>query len=206
MKFNKFKILILINIVLVGIVFILIFINKNKYTYEQITYRKDYLSQEVKIEVEKIKEEEKERKKEEELKRQEKVFDNLTYEELVAKVNRNLNSTLSSKGYLFVDYCLEFGVDPYLAVAIALHETGCKWNCSQLTNSCNNVGGQKGYGCGEYASFSSLDEGIYAFVSNIYYNYYLFGLTNADLMNSKYAESKTWALNVNRYINEIKNS
>ena len=39
-----------------------------------------------------------------------------------------------------------------------------------------------------------------------YHNYYLFGLTNADLMNSKYAESTTWASNVNRYITEIKNS
>ena len=207
MKISKFEILVLINIILLGIIIVLsnIIIDKN-YDYEAIVYSKEYLSEEVKEKVEEIKEEKRQEEIELELERNKKVFDNLTYDELVAKINRNLNSSLSNKGYLFVDYSLKFGVDPYLATAIALHETGCKWNCSYLTNVCNNVGGQKGAGCGEYASFSSIEEGIYAFISNIYYNYYLFGLNTPDLMNSKYAESKTWASNVNRYINEIKNS
>mgnify|MGYP002511620479 CR=1 FL=1 len=38
----------------------------------------------------------------------------------------------------------------YLAVAIVLHETGCKWTCSKLVRECNNVGGMKGSGCGSY--------------------------------------------------------
>ena len=207
MKVSKFEVLVFINIFLVGIIVVLSFILKSdNYSYETVVYRKEYFSEEVKEEIEKIKEEKRKEQLEEELRLQQVVYDNLTYSELVDKINRHLNSTLSGKGHLFVDYCLEFGVDPYLAVSIALHETGCKWNCSYLTNACNNVGGQKGYGCGEYASFNSIEEGIYAFVSNIYHNYYLFGLTNADLMNSKYAESTTWASNVNRYINEIKNS
>lgn len=207
MKVSKFEILVLINIILLGVIIVLSNIIKDKdYDYETIVYSKDYLSEEVKEKVEEIKEEKRQEEIEKELEKQKIVFDNLTYDELVAKINRNLNSSLSGKGYLFVDYSLEFGVDPYLATAIALHETGCKWNCSYLTNVCNNVGGQKGSGCGEYASFPSLEEGIYAFISNIYYNYYLFGLNTPDLMNSKYAESITWASNVNRYINEIKNS
>ena len=130
----------------------------------------------------------------------------MTMSELSNQLNKSLKGILSGKGETFAKYSVEYNIDPYLSLAIVLHETGCKWNCSYLTNTCNNVGGQKGSGCGEYASFSSLEEGIYAFVSNIYYNYYLFGLNTPDLMNSKYAESKTWASNVNRYINEIKNS
>ena len=43
-----------------------------------------------------------------------------------------------------------------LAVSIMLHETGCKWGCSYLVNSCNNVGGQKGSGCGAYSYFDSF--------------------------------------------------
>lgn len=207
MKISKFEILVLINIILLGIIIVLSnIVKETKYDYEAIVYKKDYLSEEVKERVEEIKEEKRLEEIREEAERKRIVFDNLTYDELVAKINRSLNSTLTNKGYLFVDYSLQFGVDPYLTTAIALHETGCKWNCSYLTNVCNNVGGQKGVGCGDYASFSSLEEGIYAFVSNIYYNYYLFGLNTPDLMNSKYAESTTWAYNVNRYINEIKNS
>lgn len=207
MKISKFEILVLINIILLSIILVLFTMVVDKdYDYEAIVYSKEYLSDEVKEKVEEIKEEKRQEEIEKELERNKKVYDNLTYDELVAKINRNLNSTLSNKGYLFVDYSLELGVDPYLATAIALHETGCKWNCSYLTNVCNNVGGQKGVGCGEYASFSTLEEGIYAFISNIYYNYYLFGLNTPDLMNKKYAESTTWASNVNRYISEIKNS
>lgn len=207
MRISKLELLVIINIFLLGIIIVLFNIIKGKdYDYETIVYNKEYLSEEVKEKVEEIKEEKRQEEIEKEIEKNKIVFDNLTYDELVTKINRNLNSTLSNKGNLFVDYSLKLGVNPYLATAIALHETGCKWNCSYLTNTCNNVGGQKGKGCGEYASFPSLEEGIYAFISNIYYNYYLFGLNTPELMNSKYAESKTWAFNVNKYINEIKNS
>ena len=53
------------------------------------------------------------------------VYDGLTKEELVDKLNRNLNSTLSGTGEIFANYAIEYGIDPYLAVAIVLHETGC---------------------------------------------------------------------------------
>ena len=46
--------------------------------------------------------------------------------------------------------------DSYVAVAIMLHETGCKSNCSSLVRNCNNVGGQKGSpGCNGGAASSS---------------------------------------------------
>ena len=68
------------------------------------------------------------------------VYDNMTMEELSAKLDRSLNSDLLGKGYLFASKSLELGVDPYVAVAIVLEETGCKWNCSNLVKQCNNVG------------------------------------------------------------------
>lgn len=134
------------------------------------------------------------------------VFDNLTYSELVDKINRSLYDDLSGKGDVIVSKSLELGVDPYLATAIMLHETGCTWGCSYLVKACNNVGGQKGYGCGDYSSFNSLDEGINAMITNLYNNYYLYGLTTPEAINPKYAEDPNWGNNINNYIEKIRNN
>jgi len=133
-------------------------------------------------------------------------FDGMTVDELANKLERSLKNELSGKGYLYASYSLEKGVDPYLAVAISLEETGCNWNCSRLVKTCNNVGGMKGKGCGSYGAFPTLDDGIKAFIDNIYRNYVAYGLTTADTMNPKYAENPKWSTNVNRYITKIKNS
>lgn len=136
------------------------------------------------------------------------VYDGLTIEELSDKLNRSLKSVLANQGYFIATYSLEKGVDPYLATAIMLHETGCSSNnCSSLVTYCNNVGGMKGSpGCGggSYRSFSTLEEGIQAFIDNLANNYYAYGLTTPELMNSKYAESTTWASRVNAHISQIK--
>lgn len=87
-----------------------------------------------------------------------------------------------------------------------MHETGCTWNCSHITKSCNNVGGQKGDGCGAYKAYDTLEEGIYGFISNIKVNYVDYGLTTAETMNPKYAEDTEWSSKVNKYIEKIKNS
>lgn len=138
------------------------------------------------------------------------VYDNMTFDELASKLDRSLNSTLSNKGHVFAKYALEYDVDPYLVTAIALYETGCKWNCSFLVKNCNNVGGVKGSpscGSGSYKTYNSLDEGIEMFISNIRNNYYDYGLVDAYSMQRKYTGgSTTWAGKVNAYINEIKNN
>ena len=131
----------------------------------------------------------------------------LTYDELVAKLNRSLNSTLAGKGDIFAKYATELGIDPYLAVAIVLHETGCKWECSTLLKQCNNVGGMKGgpsCGGGAYKAFPTLDAGIRGYIENLSRNYYAVGLTTPELMNSKYASSPTWASKVNAYVSQIR--
>ena len=132
------------------------------------------------------------------------VLDGMTLTELTDKLNKSLTSTLTNTGHYFAKYYVKTGLDPYLSVAIVLHETGCKWGCSYLVNACNNVGGQKGSGCGDYAYFNSLDEGIMAFINNLSRNYIDYGLTTPELINPKYAEDPNWAKNVNKYIEQIK--
>lgn len=135
------------------------------------------------------------------------VYDGLTKKELVAKIERSLNSTIQGIGDLFVTHALEVGVDPYVALAIVLEETGCVWECSTLVQECNNIGGQVGSpscGNGPYKAFASLEEGVKAFLDNLSRNYYQQGLNTPELMNQKYASSKTWAAKVNRYVEKIK--
>ena len=135
------------------------------------------------------------------------VYDGLTLEQLIIKIDKSLSSDLKGKGELFATYSLEKGVDPYLAVAISLHETGCKWGCSTLVKKCNNVGGQVGGpSCngGSYKRYDTLEEGIKGFIDNIAKNYVKKGLTTAEEMNPKYAADTKWASKVNKYIDEIK--
>lgn len=135
------------------------------------------------------------------------VYENMTRQELIADLDRSFTSTLTGKTELFVDHALKVGVDPYLATAIMLEETGCKWKCSALVRNCNNIGGQKGTpSCngGSYRSYPTLDEGIYGFLNNLSRNYYQKGLTTPEQIGKKYAASTTWASKINRYIKEIK--
>lgn len=132
------------------------------------------------------------------------VYDGTTMEELTAKLNKNLKSTLAGKGNIYAKYAIEYKVDPYLALAISLHETGCNAECSNLVKTKNNVGGMMG--SNGALSFETLDIGIEKFIKNIKKNYYDYGLTTPEEMNPKYAESKTWAKKVNKYIETIKAS
>lgn len=131
------------------------------------------------------------------------VFDGLTMNGLADKLNRSLNSTISGKGYLIASYSLQLGIDPYVATAIILHETGCNGTCSALVSECNNVGGQKGgpsCGGGAYKAYPTLDEGIMGYLDNLYRNYYSKGLTTVETIGPKYAASTTWASKVNNYV------
>lgn len=138
------------------------------------------------------------------------VYKNMTLEQLGEKLDRSLKSTLSGYGYTIASYALEYDVDPYMAVAIILHETGCNsGKCSGLVRKCNNVGGMKGgpnCGNGSYKKFETLDEGIESFIRNLSKNYIKKGLTTPEAINKKYAESNSWAGKVKYYINKIENS
>ena len=135
------------------------------------------------------------------------VYDGLTMDQLAEKLDRSLKNELHGYGRLYAEYTLATGVDPYIAVAISLHETGCNGTCSTLMRECNNVGGQKGSpvcGSGGYKGFETLEDGIKGFIDNLSQNYFGIGLNTPELMNSKYAASTTWATQVNNYVNTIR--
>lgn len=148
-------------------------------------------------------------KPKEETKNNEIVYDGLTLTQLTEKLNKNLKSSLTNTGHYFANYYLETGLDPYLAVAIVLQETGCKWTCSKLVRNCNNIGGMKGSpkcNGGSYRKYDTLEEGIKGYLNMLYKNYYSKGLTTPELINPKYATSTSWSVSVNSYINTIKAS
>lgn len=137
------------------------------------------------------------------------VYDNMTLEQLTEKLNKSLNSTMAGQGTIFASYSLEKGVDPYIATAIMLHETGCKWNCSELVKKCNNVGGVKGgptCGSGSYKSYDTLEAGIKGYIDNLSNGYFAQGLNTPELIVKKYTgfNNTNWLEKVNKYIDSIK--
>ncbi len=137
------------------------------------------------------------------------IYDGMTITELTNKLNKSLSSYLTNTGYFFAKYTKDTGMDPYLSVAIVLHETGCKWGCSTLTKECNNIGGLKGgNSCkgGSYRKYDTLEEGIEGYLNTVYYSYYINGFDTPEAMASNYAASSTWAHKVRSYMNEIKAS
>ena len=137
------------------------------------------------------------------------VLDGMTLTELTNKLNKSLTSTLTNTGHYFANYYVKTGLDPYLSVAIVLHETGCKWTCSKLVRECNNIGGMKGSpSCngGSYMKYNSLEEGINGYLDMLYNNYYKKGLTTTKEMNKKYAENPEWYKKVDAYVDQIKSS
>lgn len=138
------------------------------------------------------------------------VYDGMTMEELGEKLNRHLGDDyIAGYGLLLAQLCIEKGVDPYIATAIILHETGCGSKCSNLTRYCNNVGGQKGSpGCngGSFKKFDTLEEGFEGFVNNLSKNYFSQGRTTVETIAPKYCEGNTWAGKINYFVNKIKNN
>lgn len=135
------------------------------------------------------------------------VYDGMTLEELATKLNRILKSTLSGYGMVFAEYSLKYEVDPYIALAIVLHETGCdSGKCSSLVSKCNNIGGMRGNrACGSsgYGSFKTLEAGMDAFFKNLSENYYKKGLDTPEKIGQKYAESTTWSSRIRYYMSKI---
>ena len=138
------------------------------------------------------------------------VYESMTLEELSDKLNRSLGSDIvAGKGGIIASECINKGVDPYIATAILLHETGCGSSCSHLSRTCYNFGGQKGApGCngGAYKQFSSIDEGLVGLIDNLYNNYFSKGLTTPETIGPRYAESGTWVSKINWYIEKIRNN
>ena len=136
------------------------------------------------------------------------TFNGETDTEIAEKLDRYLNSTLSGKGQFIAEYSISVGMDPYLATAVMLQETGCYWTCSKLVRNCNNVAGNKGKpscGSGSYRKFDTIEEGIQFAINKLAW-YYNNGLTTPERIGPRYAEDPNWATKVNKYINKLKNA
>lgn len=130
-----------------------------------------------------------------------------TVGEIATQLNKHLGKDmLMNKGEVIASYSISLGVDPYLASAIMLHETGCRSKCSALVRKCNNVAGQKGApSCsGGYKGYASIDEGIKGAIYNLYKNYYAKGFNTVETIGPRYAESNTWVSKINGYIHLLK--
>ena len=135
------------------------------------------------------------------------VYEGMTLEEVAQQLEKTLKNDLSGKGIVIASKAIELGVDPFVAAAVMMHETGCgQAQCSSLARNCYNYGGQKGKGCGAYKRYNSPDEGIEGIIYNLYKNYYAMGLNTVEAIGPKYAESTTWARTVNWYVNKMKNA
>ena len=133
------------------------------------------------------------------------VYEGMTMEELANKLNRSLKNEMAGKGLLIAKKSIELGVDPYIATAIMLHETGCsQGSCSHIARTCHNFGGQKGSGCGAYQAYASVDEGITGMITNLYKNYYAYGLKTVEAIGHRYAESSVWPTRINGYVQNLR--
>lgn len=172
-----------------------LFTNKQELNYE-------YFDSQIEISINNIKNEKKEYS--DYLKKN--FFNGESKKTIAKKLNKYLNSTLKNKGEYIVDYSLKVGMDPYLATAVMLQETGCKWTCSYLTRVCNNVGGNKGSpSCngGSYRRFDSIEDGI-KFAINKLNSYYKKGYKTPKQINPFYASDKTWYKKINNYMKLLK--
>lgn len=137
----------------------------------------------------------------------EEVYEGMTLDEVAAQLNKSLKNEIAGKGMFIASKSLELGVDPFVATAIIMHETGCGQNsCSHIARTCYNFGGQKGSGCGAYQRYGSIDEGLEGMISNLYRNYYARGLTTVESIGPRYAESGEWISKINWYVGRLKSA
>lgn len=129
------------------------------------------------------------------------MFDGKTVREIGEILNKTLGGILSGFGETFARLSMEKGMDPYLLVAISVHETGN--GTSYAAKNKYNFGGIM---CSkQLCRYSSVEDGLVNFVNVVYNNYYSKGLTTPETMNKKYAASSSWAVKVNSWYSTIKN-
>ena len=137
----------------------------------------------------------------------EEVYEGMTLDEVANQLNKSLKNEISGKGMFIASKSIELGVDPFIATAIIMHETGCGQNsCSHIARTCYNFGGQKGSGCGAYQRYGSVEEGLEGMISNLYRNYYARGLTTIESIGPRYAESGEWISKINWYVGRLKSA
>ena len=119
--------------------------------------------------------------------------------EIYDKITPWLKGNLEGLEEVFIDYAIEYEVDPVLAVAISLFETGN--GSSDLCINNNNFGGMRVNGT--WLKFDSREEGAKSYIRNLS-RYTQKGLDTPSEMTDIYAEgSQHWVDNVEWFIDAI---
>jgi len=100
---------------------------------------------------------------------------------IIDVINANVKGKLSGKGEIYFIASQFYNVNPLLMVAISIHETAN--GTSEMILNKNNVGGfyYKGF-----LNFRTIDESIFYMARLLKTEYIDNGLTNIDLIGSKY--------------------
>lgn len=110
-----------------------------------------------------------------------------TWEDTVTpeKLEAVFDGALKGLGRLFVKYSIAYQVNPALAAAIAMHETGN--GSSKAANSQKNLFGYMTNGGSTLASFDSYEDSIKSGIRNLSLNYLYQGLNTVSKIQKKYA-------------------
>lgn len=130
-----------------------------------------------------------------------------------SQLDNALGGVLKGHGADYIKYAQQYGVDPALAAAISISETG--HGTSYAARVQNNPGGIMDWNNNwkTVKQFSSLEEGIKYQVKNLYDTYISKGLTSISAIGNKYAPigaandpnnlNKNWIPTVTEYYNKI---
>ena len=110
-----------------------------------------------------------------------------TWENIVTpeKLEAVFDGVLKGTGRLFVKYGIAYQVNPALAAAISMHETGN--GTSSAARNKNNLFGFMTNGGATLETFSTLEESIKRGIRNLSLNYLHQGLTTVQAIQRKYA-------------------
>lgn len=117
-----------------------------------------------------------------------------------AELNKYLKGVLAGKGEVFLEAERRYGVNALFLVAIAREESAN--GTSRLARQQNNVGGIGGQG--NFKTYASIDDGIFAIAKNISQGKYFFkeGRKTIAAISERYCNS-TWATHVNNLMNQM---
>ena len=132
-----------------------------------------------------------------------------------ASVEEKKICELDEKSCKIKNTAMLYGIDYKMAIAIAKHETG-NYTSNAYANK-NNVGGMMFWDTKTKSSrlitYTSIDEGIEAFISNLKRNYYDLGLDTIEEIQEKYAPvgvandpnnlNSNWVMGVSMYYSQL---
>lgn len=115
------------------------------------------------------------------------------------QLNKVLKGKLAGTGEIFLKYANMYKINPAIAAAIAMHESGGTSNLAKTKNNFFGMRNKNGW-----MSFSSVDEGIRRGISNISRNYVNKGKNSLQKMVKDYAEGgKDWIPQTSAFYKQI---